>query len=241
MKYRPGFPPALIEFLVNQCGLTSDCVVADVGSGTGLLTEVFLRNNNVVFGIEPNRKMREAACRNLARYPQFRSVDATAEGTTLQDHSVDFVTVGRALHWFDYDRAFSEFLRIMKPGAWAVMVWMKRRNSPPFAFAYAYESLLLTYSVDHQEKRQSQSKVESRLTADGFQRRALEDQWTFDLQGLMGLTLSYSVTPEPDDARFLSMKEALQALFHKHEHNGKVVLGYETLIYYARREVLTAK
>ena len=101
VKYRPSYPAAVVELLAAECGLTQAALVADVGSGTGLLAELFRKNGNRVLGIEPNREMREAGERLLGDYSQFISVDGTAEATTLDDDSVDFITAGQAFHWFD--------------------------------------------------------------------------------------------------------------------------------------------
>jgi SAM-dependent methyltransferase len=95
VKYRPSYPPAVLDLLREKCGLTSASVVADVGSGTGILSELFLINGNRVFGIEPNKEMREACERRLGSQPRFTSVAGTAKATTLDDASVDFVTAGR--------------------------------------------------------------------------------------------------------------------------------------------------
>ena len=93
-RYRPGYPTAVVELLESECHLTPESVVADIGSGTGKLSEVFLNNGNVVFGVEPNAAMREAAGRLLEVHPGFRSIDGAAESTTLASASVDFVTAG---------------------------------------------------------------------------------------------------------------------------------------------------
>jgi 2-polyprenyl-3-methyl-5-hydroxy-6-metoxy-1,4-benzoquinol methylase len=53
VKYRPSYPRAVLDLLETECGLTSASVVADVGSGTGILSELFQNNGNRVFGIEP--------------------------------------------------------------------------------------------------------------------------------------------------------------------------------------------
>src|SRR4029453_17979120 len=111
IKYRPSYPPALLDTLVTQCRLTPTAEVADIGSGTGLLSELFLRNGNRVYGVEPNREMREAGERLLSAYPSFVSVDGRAEATMLDDASVDFVTAGQAFHWFDPPHARREFMR----------------------------------------------------------------------------------------------------------------------------------
>ena len=101
VRYRPGYPAAVLGFLKDRCDLSPTAVVGDVGSGTGILAEVFLKNGNTVYGVEPNREMREAAERLLAGHPSFRSVDGTAEATGLADDSVDLVTAGQAFHWFE--------------------------------------------------------------------------------------------------------------------------------------------
>src|SRR5437667_8930419 len=89
VRYRPRYPAELVGFLAEQCGLRTDSIIADVGSGTGFLAELFLQNGNQVFGIEPNKEMREAGERLLADYPRFTSLAATAEATTLVAQSAD--------------------------------------------------------------------------------------------------------------------------------------------------------
>src|SRR6516162_3929547 len=68
VKYRPGYPEAVLEILKAHCGLAPAWVVADIGSGTGLLTELFLRHGNPVLAVEPNPEMRAAGERRLAHY-----------------------------------------------------------------------------------------------------------------------------------------------------------------------------
>ena len=232
IKYRPGYSPALIDFLSVECRLTPDCIIADVGSGTGLLTGLFLKNGNVVYGIEPNGEMREAAECLLKDYSLFRSVEASAESTTLHSSSVDFVLVGRALHWFDYEKALMEFSRILKPRGWVVIVWLKRKTAS--AFPVKYDELLTTYAKGHKEKMKRQRVMEGLLTAAAFKRKALEDEWIFDFENLKGLTLSFSVSPRVGDPNYAPMLEALHSLFERYQVDGKVTLNYETLIYYGR-------
>ena len=83
VRYRPGYPKAIVDLLREACGLTSESVVADVGSGTGKLAELFLKRGNQVFGVEPNKEMREAGERLLKDFPNFTSIEGTAEATTL--------------------------------------------------------------------------------------------------------------------------------------------------------------
>ena len=141
IRYRPGYPSAVRDVLRSECGLKSGHVIADIGSGTGFLSELFLKNGNRVFGVEPNEAMRQAGEEYLASYDGFASVEGSAESTTLDDASVDFVTTGQAFHWFDQTAARSEFTRILKPSGWVVVIWNERLTDTT-AFLRDYETLL---------------------------------------------------------------------------------------------------
>src|SRR5438876_6048912 len=123
VRYRPGYPKEVLTLLKAECGLKADSIIADIGSGTGILAELFLASGNRVFGVEPNREMREAGERLLQAYPRFTSIAGTAEATTLPNQSVDFITAGQAFHWFDRAQCLREFERILRPGGWVVLVW----------------------------------------------------------------------------------------------------------------------
>src|SRR5271167_2755126 len=94
VRFRPGYPSGVIDVLRDECGLAPESVVADIGSGTGLLTQLFLENGNLVYGVEPNPAMRQAGEEFLQKYPDFRSVAGSAECTTLADASLDFIVAG---------------------------------------------------------------------------------------------------------------------------------------------------
>jgi SAM-dependent methyltransferase len=137
VKYRPSYPAAIIGLLMAECGLMTDSIVTDIGSGTGLLAKLFLKVGKHVLGIEPNREMREAGEQLLRGYERFSSIAATAEATTLPEHSVDFIPAEQAFHWFDEARVGAEFARILKPNGWIVLIWNERRlASTPFLRAY---------------------------------------------------------------------------------------------------------
>src|ERR1700730_16980722 len=104
-RYRPGYPPEVLDLLRRDCRLTPDSLVADVGFGTGIFTRGLLENGNRVIGVEPNPDMRRAGEGFLANFPRFTSLAGTAEDTTLPGRSVHFVTVAQAAHWFDARRA----------------------------------------------------------------------------------------------------------------------------------------
>ena len=235
IKYRPGYPPAILDLLKEKCGLTRGSIIADIGSGTGILTELFLRNGNPVFGVDPNRAMREAAEQLLGQYSKFTSISGTAEATTLKDRSVDFVTASQAFHWFDRERSRQEFLRILRPGGWTVLIWNERNLNGPFA--KAYECLLRTYGTDYEEVNHQHTDAKAIGPFFGATKYLLADfpnRQVFDREGLKGRLLSSSYAPEPGHPRYAPMLEALNSLFTRYQTNGNVVFEYDTLVYYGR-------
>jgi SAM-dependent methyltransferase len=233
IRYRPGYPPEVLELLQSECGLTRASVIADVGSGTGILTRMFLENGNHVFGIEPNPDMRRAGEELLASYPALVSIDGRAEATTLPSHSVDFVTAGQAAHWFDRVTARREFVRILKPDGWAVLVWNERCIDT--RFLQDYEQLLLTYGTDYQVVRHEHTaSMNDFFPPSVYQVHVFPMNQEFDYPALAGRLLSSSYTPSPGDEKYEPMLAALRRIFEKHQLGGRVAFNYKTRVYYAR-------
>src|SRR5271163_578401 len=187
VRYRPGYPREVLNLLKKDCDLATESVIADIASGTGIFTRVLLENGNRVFGVEPNAEMRRAGEEFLRSYPGFTSVAGTAEATTLLDHGVDIVTAAQAAHWFDREKARREFIRILKPGGWCVLLWNERRtDSTPFL--REYERLLLTYGTDYQEVRHERTTAEIAgfFAPSPFGSRTLEMGQEVDYPGLEG-------------------------------------------------------
>jgi len=236
-KYRPGYPSEIIPLLQSECGLTSNRLIADLGSGTGLFSEIFLKNGNTVFGVEPNAEMREAGEQILAGYPNFKSVNGTAEATTLADHSLDFVVAGQAFHWFDRKKARPEFARILKSAGWVVLTWNGYRVESSQMMA-AYQSLVAKYGTDYSEVQREVVSVDvESFYAPGLCKRArFSFRQRFDYEGLEGRLLSSSYAPEPEHPRYDAMLRDLRAVFDANKENGQVNFDYETEVYYGRLE-----
>lgn len=232
-KYRPGYPAEIVDLLRQECGLTPQSIVADIGSGTGKLCELLLASGNVVLGVEPNAAMRAVADNIFEDEPRFKTLDGSAESTTLPDSSVEVITAAQAFHWFDPVNTRGEWVRILKPGGWAVLIWNERQllTTP---FLSDYEELVLDFGIDYREVRHENvaGRIESFFAPDDVASKSFPNMQVFDFDGLSGRVRSSSYTPEPDHPNFEPMMRRLKTIFDKHQQNGHVNLDYETKVFY---------
>jgi SAM-dependent methyltransferase len=235
VRYRPGYPPEVLETLKLECGLKREHRIADIASGTGIWTRLLLENGNRIYGVEPNAGMREAAERMLLRFPNFTSVAATAEAITLPDHSIDFVTAAQAGHWFNRQQARQEFVRILKPEGWLVLLWNERiTDSTPFL--RDYEQLLLSFGTDYEDVRHERTtdSVNEFFDPAPFAERTFPMRQEFDYTGLEGRLLSSSYAPGPEHPKHARMLSELRRIFDAYAVAGKVVVAYKTRVYFGR-------
>lgn len=236
VRYRPSYPAGVIELLERECGLTPASVVADIGSGTGLLAELFLRLGCSVYGVEPNEDMRAAGERSLGSFLHFSSVAGRAEQTTLPAASADFITAGQAFHWFVPDQARAEFARILRPGGWVVLVWNERLVTAD-PFLAGYEALLDQYAPDYAQvdhRRIDAAAIARFFGHDSWRHAAFENQQLFDCEGLFGRLRSSSYAPQPGSPAYEPMMRDLRDLFDRCQQRGRVAFLYETKVYYGR-------
>ena len=93
-KGRPSYAPGAIGRILDclamggyqPAGDGPWARIADIGSGTGILSRELIGRNLEVYGVEPNEAMREKAEHQLGSCGHFHSVAASAESTGLPDH-----------------------------------------------------------------------------------------------------------------------------------------------------------
>lgn len=233
IRYRPSYPDGVFDVLAKHAGLTQPSLIADVGSGTGISAELFLKRGHSVFGVEPNREMREAAERLLAQYSKFHSVNGTAEQTALDEGSVDYIVAAQAYHWFDREKTRTEFARILRPSGWCVILWNSRRlDSTPFL--REYERLLNQYSSDYsdvQHKNIEQDQLRAWFRPGTYQYHCLYNEQRFDWDGFVGRVLSSSYCPVEGDPQHEPLMNGLRDAFQKYQEHGQVCFEYDTEIH----------
>ena len=229
VRYRPGYPAAeILAFLKAKIGFDTSRVVADIGSGTGISTELFLKNGNKVYGVEPNDAMRQKAEQLLQGYPNFISINGTAEHTTLPDKSVDLVISGQAFHWFNPLLARIEFAHISK--GHILLFWNIREVNTPFE--KDYELLLQKFGTDYKEVGHKDIATDEKLAAFfKFESTQFPNNQVLDYEGVKGRMASSSYIPAPDANNYQAMIDMLENIFNKHAVDGKVVFGYTTKVY----------
>jgi SAM-dependent methyltransferase len=226
VRYRPHYPAAsILGWLQENAGFNASAVVADIGAGTGISAELFLRNGNKVYGVEPNDAMRVKSQELLSGYPAFVAVNGTAEDTTLPDASVDLVVAGTAFHWFDPVATKKEFARICK--GYIVLMWNVREIRTPFE--QEYEALLREFGNGYKEKEMDY--LPAFFAPLSIETVAFENDQLLSYEGVQGRLLSTSYIPADNPSMLSKLKE----IFERYAVAGKVVFGYTTRVYMGKK------
>lgn len=231
-RYRPTYPPDLVDRLRSACGLTPDSVIADVASGTGLLSEIFLAAGFRVVAVEPNAEMRGACAVLTEQFPGLTIIEGAAEATGLPDHSIDLITAAQAMHWFDPDKTRPEFHRILKPGGYCAVIY---NNRPPGgdAFHEGYEHLLHEYGIDYvavKQQHMGRGRLAAFFAPSSMECAVFPNQQSFGLEGLEGRVLSSSYMPQREHPRYEAMRQAIRRLFDQTQTNGRVTMKHDCLV-----------
>jgi SAM-dependent methyltransferase len=237
VRARPKYPAELLRFFQQQLQLAATDPVADIGSGTGLLTKLFVENGNPTFAVEPNGPMRKAGEAHLGQWPNFHSVNGTAETTTLADASVRFITAAQAFHWFDVESAAREFRRILQSGGVVALIWNERVNNAS-AFMADYDRLIQHFKRPGEQSRLS-SWDESGLQSigrffggSGYQLQKFNNPQRLNKAALLDRIHSSSYMPLPGDPAYTELAKAADALFETHQADQTVCIDHETHLYY---------
>lgn len=228
-KYRPSYPKEVVDFIELETGLQKDWNIADIGSGTGIFSTLLLERGYKVYGIEPNKNMRDAAETALQKFKKFTSINGTGEKTTLQDRSINLITVAQAFHWMNPEEAKLEFRRILKSPGYVALIWNIRTTDTPFLTAF--EQLKIDFGTDYKATRMlKENDVAAFFAPVGVKFASFPHYQLLDYEALKGQLLSTSYVPQ-EGKKHAEMVEKLEGLFNQFSENGLVRIGYETKVY----------
>lgn len=230
-RFRPGYPGAAIDLVLEGLGEPGALTIADVGAGTGIFARALAGRGCRVVAIEPNEAMRQVA-------PAHENIvwrDATGEDTGLAPASVDLVTCAQAFHWLKPERAIPEFCRILKPGGRIALLWNIGDERNPVARGY-YEAIRRASSDFTTSHGRVTANPLHRPPLLGQEEHTLPNAQRLDAEGLIGRAMSASYIPRgensPERRRLI---EDLRALHAAHaDDSGMVTLVYQTHVYLAR-------
>lgn len=233
-RYRPSYPLEFIKHLKTNVGLSCEKIVADIGSGTGILTNQLLTEGNVIYAVEPNYDMRKVAESNLQKYEGFISINGTAENTGLKSKSVDYVTVAQAFHWFDSQNFKKECQRILKPNGKVILVWNGRDDKSDLVVEN--DIINRKYCPNFKGFTGGMRGTENEDNFNNFfngnyEIKVFNNDLTFDQQAFIGRNLSASYALKVNDDNYSLYISELKELFDKYSENGIAVMGNFTRSY----------
>ena len=235
IRYRPDYPLAIFDFLSEKANFQTSTVVADIGSGTGISTEMFLRNGNKVYAVEPNKEMREAADRSLGSFEKYVSVNGSSEVTTLPADSVDLIVAAQAFHWFERKIFKTECQRIGTQDAHCLLIWNERKVESDFE--KAYEDLLIRYATDYTSVDHRNIKLDdiaAFFAPNEVQAETLYNEQLFDFNGVKGRLLSSSYAPNIGEPNYEPMIVYLREIFDQYQKNEQVGFSYDCKLFLGR-------
>lgn len=230
-QYRPHYPQNIIDILKEKFSFTNQWIVADVGSGTGISSELFVKNGNVVIGIEPNQEMKSVAETFFKNQKNFISLEGTAERTTLPDNSVDLIVAGQAFHWFKPRKAKIEFKRILTTKGYVLLLWNQRNKQSPIQ--EAYHQMLLEYAPKYTKVCQDnvdETSIKRFFSNNCYFQQSIPHSQFFNFEGLLGRLLSTSYAPTKL-AKNHPLMIRLKQIFEEFNKNGIVEFPYQCEIY----------
>lgn len=233
-QFRPSYPQEFIDYLFSHVGVNTESIIADIGSGTGILTKQLLQKGATVYAVEPNIDMRKVAEADLLSYANFSSIEGTDAKTTLPDKSIDYVTVAQAFHWFD-PRAFKkECKRILIPSGKVILVWNSRdeksdlvqendrinkKYCPNFK-GFSGGMRGATYEDDFSD-----------FFSEEYEVRVFENPLKFDEQGFVGRNLSASYALKETDRDYNDYVAELKTLYEKYRIGNSIMMPNLTRCY----------
>lgn len=227
---RPDYPGQLFDMLHDQGNLSSASTIADVGAGTGLLTQELLRRGYSVVAIEPNADMRSAADRFLGAYPAYSSVRGSAEAMPIGISSVDLVTAAQAFHWFEIDKARAEFLRVLRPHGQVALIWNDRVLTDPLHVAL--DEVFASYGgakrgalVAHEERHD----VPKFFGVGAPRQFSWPHEHSLNEAGLLSLVFSRSYMPDRGSSAGKNASDEVRDIFAQFASGETVSVRYTTV------------
>ena len=232
-KYRSNYPNKCIEDILKTVNANKDISIADIGAGTGKLTKQFLEKGIKVIAVEPNADMLEVAIKNLSKYNElFEYKQEPAEKTSIDDNSINIITVAQAFHWFDKNTFKKECKRILKPNGVIAIMWnfidyKQELESKIINIHKKYTSL--TFNASEEEQRDSD--IINFFGKDNYKFKIYENNYIENKEIFLGKQLSMSYALKENDEKYDEYVAEFNNLFTTYSKNGVIEIHNNTYCY----------
>lgn len=221
-KYRPSYPQELLMYLCSEIGVNKFSTIADIGSGTGILTQQLIHECSKVYAIEPNSDMRRVAEKRLRNEPGFISINGTAENTTLENESIDYITAAQSFHWFDRLSFKKECKRILKPKGKVILIWNSRDETSELV--RKIDSINQKYCPNFSGSACGMRGAKSPNDFDdffqqGYKIKYFQNNLIFNKERFIGLHLSASYRLKENDRNYQNYINELTDFFNVYSNN----------------------
>lgn len=224
LKGRPEYPAEFIEYLYNELGISKNDSIADIGSGTGKMSKLFLEKGNKVFCVEPNIDMRSLSNELLNHYKHYVSIAKPAEDTGIKSNVVDYIVCGNSYDYFDRNLAKPEFKRILKKTGKVIVTYYGQQNekvSEEIEELNSKYGLKQTYTIP--QKNRDFSDI---FTKDKFIEKIFEHKFSESYEDFIAGCLSSSHAPKPNTENYNLYCDGLKKIFNNNKTNEKLELTF---------------
>ena len=221
-KHRWDYPKPAIDQIMESAKIDGESVVADIGSGPGMLARHFLPVARLVYAVEPGFDMRKVADDQLAAFHNFKNVRGSAEATSLPDASVDLITAGMSIHWFEPELAVREFRRILKPNARLAILRYSIAEQP---VAEAISALLRDFPAKAKAPGATPEAFLDVNTEQCFEYTTMRRE---DEERFVGAQLSAAGAPEESEEAYHTFRDRAHSIFGRFAQDGLLCLTQKT-------------
>lgn len=232
---RPAYPDEAVAALIDAArsrrgvdvpGRDGPLRAADIGAGTGKMSELLARAGLLVNAVEPSEAMRAQA----SSVEGVTWHEGLAEETGLPNGAYDIVVFAQSWHWMDPERAGLEAARILAPGGVLAIVWNQMAVSIPWV--HRLTRIMRSGDVHRPDKPPTPGGGFEPMT---LTQVAWEDRMTPEEILALGTTRSsYIRSSEAGRAR---MQENLRWYLYDHLGHApgeQVTIPYATLVWLTR-------
>lgn len=229
---RPAYANAFIEDLYSKYGFSEQSVIADTGSGTGKFAKQLLGKGSFVYCVEPNDDMRNTAITELRNYKNFHAINGTDANTTIDDASVDYITVAQAFHWFDTLLFRQECRRIFRKNGLVFLIWNVRDLSNEIN-QKSYD-IYAKYCPNFKGFSGGMQMDDPRIKEffDGrYEYMEYDNPLFYDKEKFISRSLSGSYSLKQGDANYNEYIDELSQLFEQYAKDDILTMANKTVVY----------